>query len=110
MLKGFDYSGNNATVTSSSTTTTRIEYDDEGNEIISNAEQGLHLSSDDWTVGMSTTALACSILFLFLPVRTYILKITPDLPEDEDLPYNEVALSFPSDYDKENPLTMQKGQ
>lgn len=36
--------------------------------------------------------------------------MNPSVEEEENTAYKKVALSFPSDYDKENPLTMQDGQ
>lgn len=36
--------------------------------------------------------------------------MNPSVEEEENTAYKKVALSFPSDYDKENPLTMQEGQ
>jgi hypothetical protein len=51
-----------------------------------------------------------AICFLILPVRAYLHHITPEAEEEENTEYKKVALSFPSDYDKENPLTMADGQ
>jgi len=45
-----------------------------------------------------------------MPVRTLIYKFRTEVAEEENTSYKEIALTFPSDYDKENPLTMQKGQ
>lgn len=39
-----------------------------------------------------------------------IYKCKTEVVEEENTSYKEIALTFPSDYDKENPLTMQKGQ
>lgn len=43
-------------------------------------------------------------------MRSILHYYTPEQEEEENTAYKKVALSFPSDYDKENPLTMQEGQ
>jgi hypothetical protein len=49
-------------------------------------------------------------LCLILPVRSIIHYYTPEQEEEENTAYKKVALTFPTDYDKENPLTTNKGQ
>jgi hypothetical protein len=51
-----------------------------------------------------------TIVCCLCPIRTIIYKCKKDVAEEENTAYKEIALTFPSDYDKENPLTMQKGQ
>ena len=67
------------------------------------------ISPDDTSQMWASTTLGGTIFCLILPVRTllHFLKKTED--EANQTKYKKVALSFPSDYDKENPLTIQKG-
>jgi hypothetical protein len=44
-----------------------------------------------------------------MPIRSIIYRFKKEIDEESNDKYCDVALSFPSDYDKENPLTMQKG-
>jgi len=69
-----------------------------------------YLSYGDGTPMIASTALCCTICCLLLPIRSILHKMNPSVEEEENTAYKKVALSFPSDYDKENPLTMQEGQ
>lgn len=75
----------------------------------SSVEQELYkkLSKEDNSNYIASIAVTCTFCCLLVPVRSYLHYITPNLPEQDDQPYNDVALTFSSDYDKENPLTMQ---
>lgn len=68
------------------------------------------LSEDDRSSNRAFTGLFLTICCCLLPVRTIIYKFKKEVAEEENTAYKEIALTFPSDYDKENPLTMQKGQ
>jgi len=63
------------------------------------------LSYRDDTPGIAVSCLTLAVLFIFFPVRTIIQNSIPDVEEESDDVYEKVALTFPSDYDKENPLT-----
>lgn len=69
-----------------------------------------YLSYGDGTPAIASTALGCTICCLLLPIRSILHKMNPSVAEEENTAYKKVALTFPSDYDKENPLTMQEGQ
>ena len=82
----------------------------EGTEYVDPMVSDQHLSKDDQSQVWASTTLGMAIFFLLIPVRTILHRMTPPVEEECDDKYKDVALTFPSDYDKENPLTMQKGQ
>lgn len=68
------------------------------------------LSPQDKSSVRATWGLILTICCCLCPIRTILYKLKKDVVEEENTSYADIALSFPSDYDKENPLTMQKGQ
>jgi len=51
-------------------------------------------------------AIILTICCCLCPVRSLIYYFRKEVAEEQNTAYKEIALSFPSDYDKENPLTM----
>lgn len=85
------------------------EAKNDGTEYVDPFVSDEHLSNDDQSQIWAGTTLGLAICFVIIPVRTILHRMTPPVEEESDDKYKDVALSFPSDYDKENPLTMQKG-
>lgn len=68
------------------------------------------LSDADASGSLAEAVLFISICFLLCPVRTLIYKFKKEVEEESNAPYKDMALTFPSDYDMENPLTMSEGK
>ena len=85
------------------------EYVNEGTECVDPMVSEKHLSKDDKSQVWADSLLGVSFFILIIPIRTILHRMTPPIEEECNDRYKDVALSFPSDYDKENPLTMQKG-
>ena len=65
---------------------------------------------DKGTDSYLTVALVITFLCICLPIRTCINHfLRGDNFAANDKTYEEMALTFATDYDKENPLTRQKG-
>ena len=62
---------------------------------------------DDISVQNANLAVTFTIVVLVLPVRSLISCLKKEVEEEENTKYSKMALTFPSDYDKENPLTIQ---
>jgi len=56
-------------------------------------------------------ALGITILFLLLPVRTMIKKCcrNEDDSDKDNTTYEKIFSRFPTDYDRENPVTKNEG-
>jgi len=65
---------------------------------------------DETTKGVPIYALITALICLIIPFRS-ILKVFINLREalNDERRYKKFALSFSSDYDKENPLTKKQG-
>lgn len=62
-------------------------------------------------MSIASVFLFLAILMVILPIRSCINRLInkKSVNVEETTPYREVALNFPGDYDRENPLTKQKG-
>ena len=68
------------------------------------------LTYGDLSASYASIGYSLAVFCLILPVRSILHHITPEVEEEENTAYKKVALTFPSDYDKENPLTINSGQ
>jgi len=64
------------------------------------------LSEDDNSGSVAFSALIITIICIICPIRSIIFHLKKEVEEESNTAYKDMALSFPSDYDKENPLTM----
>jgi hypothetical protein len=65
------------------------------------------LSEEDVSTDNASRVLIMTLIFCILPIRTLLFYCKKEVDEESNKPYIEMAMSFPSDYDKENPITMQ---
>lgn len=69
--------------------------------------------SEENVIGYAYYTIVFAFICILCPIRTCIqlnLKDAQDFQSENSKDYNDVALTFPSDYDKANPLTSKAGQ
>lgn len=68
------------------------------------------MTKDDTSENNAFGALTFTIVVLILPLRLIIQYYKKEVEEEENTRYSKMALTFPEDYDKENPLTVADSQ
>lgn len=68
------------------------------------------MTKDDTSEQNALGALSFTFVVLLLPLRLIIQHYKKEVEEEENTKYSKMALTFPEDYDKENPLTVADSQ
>lgn len=87
--------------------------DDDGDDIVCK-EFPCRLYKDDYTSDILKWSMIAVAAYLLIPSNLFVEKCCSKKKEmrkkDTESEYRSVFLSFPQDYDKENPITNRRGQ